>query len=126
MSTALMPAAAPVAPATDSRHTDSRPADSRLADSRPADSSRCVAFTLQADADPGTLPRVLALFAKRGLVPESLTSRLAGDRLALEVAVVGMAPAESNHVANCLRQIPTVRRVTAADRVLPDGLMAAD
>ncbi len=121
MSTALMPAAAPVAPATDSRHTNSR-----LVDSRPADSSRCVAFTLQADADPGTLPRVLALFAKRGLVPESLTSRLAGDRLALEVAVVGMAPAESNHVANCLRQIPTVRRVTAADRVLPDGLMAAD
>lgn len=95
------------------------------AESRPTDPSRCVAFTVEADADPGTLPRVLELFAKRGLVPLSLTSRHLGDTLAMEVEVVGMVAAESNHVGNCLRQIPMVTRVAVSERTVPDDLPAA-
>ncbi|WP_448203256.1 hypothetical protein [Azospirillum sp. sgz302134] len=96
------------------------------AESRPIDPNRCVAFAVQADADPGTLPRVLELFAKRGLVPLSLNSRLLGDALAVEVEVTGMVAAESNHVGNCLRQIPMVTRVTVTDRTLPADLPVAD
>ncbi|MCW2237346.1 hypothetical protein [Azospirillum canadense] len=96
------------------------------AESRPTDPNRCVAFAVEADADPGTLPRVLELFAKRGLVPLSLTSHLLGDRLAVEVEVVGMVQAESNHVGNCLRQIPMVSRVSVMDRTVPADLPAED
>ena len=99
------------------------------AESRPTDPNRCVAFAVEADADPGTLPRVLELFAKRGLVPLSLISRLLGDRVAVEVEVVGMVRAESNHVGNCLRQIPMVTQVTVTERTVPgdfpDDLPAA-
>ena len=92
------------------------------AESRPTDPNRCVAFAVEADADPGTLPRVLELFAKRGLVPLSLTSRLLGDRVAVKVEVVGMVRAESNHVGNRLRQIPMVTQFTVFERTVPGDL----
>ena len=95
------------------------------AESRPTDPNRFVAFAVEADADPGTLPRVLELFAKRGLVPLSLSGRLVGDRLTVEIEVAGMVPAESNHVGNCLRQIPMVARVSVIERTVPDDLPAA-
>ncbi|WP_245593561.1 hypothetical protein [Azospirillum halopraeferens] len=90
------------------------------AESRPVDPGRSVTFTLRADADPGTLPRVLELFAKRGLVPAALRSdRLAdGETLAVEVEVTGMARAESDHVANCLRRLPVVMQVLTGERRL--------
>jgi prephenate dehydratase len=91
---------------------------------RPSDPFRCVAFTVHADADPGTLPRVLELFAKRGLVPTALSSRLSGDRLAMEVEAVGLARAESDHIGNCLRQIPMVTQVFTAERTVPAELLA--
>lgn len=95
------------------------------AESRPVEPGRRVAFAVVADADPGTLPRVLELVAKRGLVPETLTSRLTDDTLAIEMEVVGMARAESAHVANCLRQIPMVARVTVTERAPAAGLLVA-
>ena len=95
------------------------------AESRPTDPNRLVRFALRADADPGTLPRVLELFAKRGLVPLSLSSRLLGDELAVEVETSGMVAAESNHVGNCLRQIPMVLTVTGTERTVPVDLPAA-
>jgi acetolactate synthase regulatory subunit len=88
------------------------------ADTRPHDPTRRVAFALRADADPGLLPRVLELFAKRGLVPGTLHAdhRTEDDTLAVEVEVTGMVRAESDHVANCLRQIPGVTLVLASER----------
>ncbi|MDQ2104389.1 hypothetical protein [Azospirillum isscasi] len=95
------------------------------AESRPSDPNRLVRFAVRADADPGTLPRVLELFAKRGLVPLSLNGRLLGDELTVEVEVSGMVAAESNHVGNCLRQIPMVLAVTVTERTVPADLPAA-
>ncbi|MFC5359837.1 hypothetical protein [Azospirillum himalayense] len=95
------------------------------AESRPTDPNRLVRFAVQADADPGTLPRVLELFAKRGLVPLSLNSRLLGETLTMEVEMAGMVAAESNHVGNCLRQIPMVLTVAVTERTLPLDLPAA-
>jgi len=95
------------------------------AEARPVEPGRRVGFSVVADADPGTLPRVLELVAKRGLVPDSLSSVLAGDTLAIEMNIVGMAQAESRHVANCLRQIPMVARVTMTERAPAAGLLVA-
>jgi|GEM_PF-1251517 len=88
------------------------------AESRPCDPSRRVVFSVIADADPGTLPRVLELVAKRGLVPLALVSRLVDDTLTIEMEVGGMVRAESDHVGQCLRQIPMVARVTLGERAL--------
>lgn len=96
------------------------------AETRPTSPGRCVTFSLVGDADPGTLPRVLELVAKRGLVPFSFTSRVVGDRMEMAMEVIGMAHAESNHVANCLRQIPTVAEVTMSDRTVTFELLAAE
>lgn len=95
------------------------------AEARPSAPERRVVFALVADADPGTLPRVLELVAKRGLVPDALTSRLTDDTLAVEMAVVGMVRAESDHVANCLRQIPMVARVTVTEQTSTADLRVA-
>lgn len=86
------------------------------AETRPTDPERCVGFCVLADADPGTLPRVLELVAKRGLVPLTLTSRLADEMLTIEMEVQGMVHAESEHVGNCLRQIPMVAEVLVRER----------
>ena len=94
------------------------------AESRPTDPNRLVRFAVRADADPGTLPRVLELFAKRGLVPLSLNSRLLGGEVAVEIEVTGMVAAESNHVGNCLRQIPMVLAVTVSERDMAEWNMA--
>lgn len=82
--------------------------------------NRVVTFSLRASADPGVLPRALELFAKRGLVPLSLRSELAGtlDTLAVEIEVQGMGRRESDHVANCLRVIPLVSQVMTSEHTL--------
>jgi len=88
------------------------------AEARPTDPARHVSFAVRADADPGVLPRVLELFAKRGLVPAAVRSDLASDAMTLDIAVEvsGMVRAESDHVANCLRSIPLVGHVLTTER----------
>ncbi|WP_247887087.1 hypothetical protein [Azospirillum sp. SYSU D00513] len=117
MSTVLMTAA----PAARTASVQPAPAETR-----PVDPYRCVAFTVRADADPGTLPRLLELFAKRGLVPASVTSRLHGDAMTVEVEAVGLARAESDHIGNCLRQLPMVAQVRLAERTVPAELLGAE
>jgi acetolactate synthase small subunit len=80
----------------------------------------CVAcFAVQAEADPGILPRVLGLFAKRSLVPE----RWAGHRslhdeseLTIDLQVAGLDAAETDYLARCLGQIPGVVAVLTAEK----------
>jgi len=75
-------------------------------------------FAVRAAADPGSLPRVLELFAKRGLVPSSVQARLTGDAdpaLSVDLQVAGLAPALVDVVAEALRQIWLVERVLTAE-----------
>jgi acetolactate synthase small subunit len=71
-------------------------------------------FHVTACADPGLLPRLLALFAKRGLIPDSLRAEC--DRtqeilsIALSLAILSDQVAE--HIALCMAQIPGVTGVT--------------
>lgn len=61
------------------------------------------------------MPRVLDLFAKRGLVPRRWHSTLDGPEagmLTIEVEVCGLTAA-SDYVADCMRRIAGVERVAA-------------
>ncbi|MEX2200128.1 MAG: hypothetical protein WD711_01940 [Dongiaceae bacterium] len=100
--------------------------------------NRVACFAVQADADPGILPRVLGLFAKRSLVPDRLTGHRglreggpAGDdrggqcgadshELAIDVQVAGLDAAETDYLARCLRQIPGVVAVLTAEKATAD------
>ena len=84
-------------------------------DARATAPGRRVAFSLVADADPGTLPRILEFGAKRGLVPLALHSRLTDDTLAIAMEVGDLPQAETDHIGRCLGQIPMVARVSVAE-----------
>jgi acetolactate synthase small subunit len=77
-------------------------------------------FSVQARAEPGVMPRVLELFAKRGLVPTRWYSTIAGSApkaepkgpaLTIEIAVAGLDAEVSLYIAACLRQIADVETV---------------
>lgn len=81
------------------------------------DSTAC--FSVTGEASPGLLPRVLELFAKRGLVPDAFHARATGERLAVEIRCAGMDTALAAYVARCLRQIYLVERVLVS-RIEPE------
>ena len=75
-------------------------------------------YRLTADADPGLLPRVLEVFAKRSLVPDAIRAerrpafdRSDDDSLSVELRIPPMEPAKARHVAACLRETVGVRTV---------------
>jgi len=76
-------------------------------------------FSVLAEADPGVMPRVLELFAKRGLVPSRWVSDVTDARrgeLAIDVQVGGLTRATGDHIAACLRGIPGVETVLTSQK----------
>lgn len=76
-------------------------------------------FSVFAAPEPGVIPRVLELFAKRGLVP----TRFHGDRigdgsdgLVIDVHAAGLDADAAEHVAACLRRLVDVERVLVATK----------
>ncbi len=77
--------------------------------------TRC--FSVHAVADPGVMPRVLELFAKRGLVPSSWTSRVGAEQdLTIDIQMSGMSAEVADYVTRCLRQIAGVQVVLASQK----------
>ena len=77
-------------------------------------------FAIQADADPGVLPRVLELFAKRGLVPRRWISDRVGPggrELAIDLQVEALTQPIADHIARCLRQVPCVSLVLMSEKL---------
>lgn len=73
-------------------------------------------YRLTALAEPGLLPRAVALFAKLGLVPSrclAVTDAAADPRMTVELAVGGLEEGMADHVAACMRQIYGVEQVLA-------------
>jgi acetolactate synthase small subunit len=71
-------------------------------------------FSVHAHAEPGVMPRVLELFAKRGLVPSFWYSAVSGSdqsRLTIEIRMGGLEPGLTEYIAACLRQIASVEAV---------------
>jgi len=72
-------------------------------------------FSVLAHAEPGVLPRILELFAKRGLVPAYLQAMRNGDEIAVEIRVNGMEQALAVYIAECLRAVFTVDQVLVSE-----------
>ena len=80
-------------------------------------------ISILAEAEPGVMPRVLELFAKRGLVPLRWVSDLlaarnpgGGRELAIDLQVEGLTPELGDYVARCLRQVHGVERVLTSEK----------
>ncbi len=76
-------------------------------------------FSVFAAPEPGVMPRVLELFAKRGLVPLRFHGDVVGDGpgdLVIDVHIAGLADDTAAHVANCLRGLTDVERVLTATK----------
>jgi acetolactate synthase small subunit len=71
-------------------------------------------FSVHARAEPGVMPRVLELFAKRGLVPSHWHSSTSGDdqsELTIDIKMRGLGRETVDYLAGCLRQIVFVKVV---------------
>lgn len=74
-------------------------------------------FSVTAEAEPGVMPRVLELFAKRGLVPSLWHSRVAPTgELTIDVQMDGMETPLARQIAKSLRQIWGVATVLTAEK----------
>ena len=88
-------------------------ATARTAVQPEAEPTHC--FSVHALAEPGVMPRVLELFAKRGLVPSSWTSRVGLEQdLTIDIQMAGMSAEVADYVTSCLRQIVGVQVVLAS------------
>ncbi len=98
---------------------DSEPSRTTPAPAPAPHRSRVACFSIQAEAGPEVMPRVLELFAKRGLVPRRWVSDVAGPgrgELTIDVQVAGLAPETQGYIARCLRQIWGVGAVLTSER----------
>ena len=84
--------------------------------------SVAVRFMLDADAEPGLLPRLLQPFAKRHLIPDRMWSHRAGAILHVEIAVEAVADDVVPLIEGNLRQVVGVRSVA---QVRPEAVRQA-
>lgn len=83
----------------------------------PATDSRYVptyCFSVFAAPEASVMPRVLELFAKRGLVPVRFDAAVSGADLSIDVQVDGLESETAAHIAACLRNVVHVERVLTA------------
>jgi acetolactate synthase small subunit len=76
-------------------------------------------FSVHAHADPGVMPRVLELFAKRGLVPSAFQSCSTGTdqpHLTIDIQMRGLGREAMDYIAACLRQITFVEVVLTSEK----------
>lgn len=92
-----------------------------MSDSVDAAPAQRVRFMMDAEPDPGLLPRLLAPFARRDLLPDRMWSHRGAAEVHVEIAL-DAAPAEMVHLLEGnLRQVVGVRCVT----LLRHGNMAS-
>lgn len=76
-------------------------------------------FSLMANAEPGLLSQVFAVFARRGLVPSQVHSTRAGtggEDLDIDVQVAGLSAAARERLAQSLRGLVCVRTVLTSEK----------
>ena len=77
----------------------------------PDETSERARFVVFAASDPGTLSRIVELFAKRSLVPACLSSRAIDEELRVEIEMEGMDPSLAAYIGRYLQEIFVVRSV---------------
>ncbi|QEX19302.1 hypothetical protein FRZ44_46150 [Hypericibacter terrae] len=104
----------PSSPSSPSHRTTApRPSARPVAD-RATGAGPTYCFSVQAASDPGLLPRVLGLFAKRDLVPSrchAVVTEPEREELLIDLQVTGLTPDEAEHIARSLRQLVFVASV---------------
>ncbi len=87
-------------------------------DPRPEASVTC--FSVHGTADPGLMPRVLELFAKRNLVPYRWHSYVSAEgadaALVMDFQVAGLTAPAVAHIAACMRGFWGVSSVLTWER----------
>lgn len=76
-------------------------------------------FSITATADPSVMPRVLELFAKRGLIPSRWHSDLSGrrrDELLIDLQVEGLEREKADLIGHAMRQIVPVLSVLISQK----------
>ncbi len=76
-------------------------------------------FSVTADTHPGTFPRVLELFAKRGLTPfkcHASQSMMAEQEQVIDIQMAGMAPDLAGKVGASLRETWGVQSVLVSSK----------
>lgn len=76
-------------------------------------------FSIQASAEPTVMPRVLELFAKRGLIPSRWHSDLGGrrqDELTIDFQVEGLDREKAELIAQAIRQFVSVGSVLTSEK----------
>jgi hypothetical protein len=81
-----------------------------------ADTEPTACFSVHAAPEPGVMPRVLEVFAKRGVVPTSWVSRVDGRELTIDVQARGLGAETAGYIARCLRQIVSVDVVLMSEK----------
>ena len=79
-------------------------------------------FSIHAEADPGVMPRVLELFAKRGLIPRRWHSDLEDEAsprpgLTIDLQVTDLNLQQVNHVAASLRGMVSINSVLTSEKL---------
>ncbi len=98
-----------------SERLDRSAPDSQTFEAQPA----VACFSIQAGADPSVMPRVLELFAKRGMIPQRWHSDLGGrrrDELTIDLQVDGLDRAKAELIAHAIRQMVTVTSVLTSEK----------
>jgi hypothetical protein len=91
------------------------------ASSQDADPQATACFSVSGVPSPGLMPRILELFAKRGLVPDAFHGRVADGHLTVEIRAACMDDALAAYIGRCLRQIHLVERVLVSMDETADG-----
>lgn len=68
-------------------------------------------YAVRARAEPGLMPRVLELFAKRGLVPLLWHGALAGRVLTIDIRIAGIDRDTAEYIGRCMGQIAGIDTV---------------
>jgi len=72
-------------------------------------------YAVRARAEPGVMPRVLELFAKRGLVPHNWRSTASREVLTIEVQIAGLGRDMADYIGRSMRQIAGVESVLKSE-----------
>lgn len=84
-----------------------------------ADEAPVACFSIQAEADPSVMPRVLELFAKRGMIPLRWHADLGGrrrDELTIDLQVEGLDRPKAELIAHAMRQMVAVVSVLHSEK----------
>ncbi len=71
-------------------------------------------YSVRALAEPGVMPRIMELLAKRGMTPDAWQSyRIGPDGKVLQITfqALDLDGSVANHISNCIRQIVSVETV---------------